>query len=375
MWDVAIVGAGPAGAAAALAVKAARPDASVLLLDRSDFPRDKACGDGIAPHVLDVLAGVGVTGLLGDLVPVRRLRLEHERTAVDRPMARPAYVVPRTVFDSRLVHAAVAAGVDLRRHRVRTVRSAGGGVVVDDDIDAQVVIGCDGASSVVRTALGLTAGPQALAIRGYAPTPPSRRGQQVIVFGRGRQPSYGWSFDRGDGWANVGYGELLTSRRLTPTRHHLLAELARLLPGSTEGGGDWLGHHLPLSSWRWRHPAGRVLLAGDAAGLINPMTGEGIYYAVATGVLAGRAAVEAIRAGEPAGAGATYRRAVRSLLGRHHRHTAAASRLVSVPALATAAVRAAARDQQVFDELVEVGLGQGLVTGHVVRGTVAGWRG
>jgi len=372
VWDVAIVGAGPAGATAALAVKAADPGVSVLLLDRSDFPRDKACGDGVAPHVLDVLAEVGVTGLLDDRVPIPRLRLQRgDRTAI-RSMGRPAYVVPRTVFDSRLVAAAGAAGAVMRRHRVRSMRSGSGCTVIDDEIEAKVVIGCDGAQSAVRTALGLAPGPRALAIRGYAPTPRSRQGQQVIVFGRGRQPSYGWSFDRGDGLANVGYGELLTARRPAPTRSHLLAELERLLPGATADSDDWLGHHLPLSSWRWRHPAGRVLLAGDAAGLVNPMTGEGIYYAVATGVLAGRAAVGAAAAGDPAGAGAAYRAAVRALLRRHHRHTAAAARLVTLPAVASAAVRAAALDQRVFDDLVEVGLGQGLVTRRVMHAAAAG---
>ncbi len=372
MWDVAIVGAGPAGTAAALAVKAADPHVSVLLLDRSSFPRDKACGDGVAPHVLDALAEVGVSGLLDDRVPISRLRLQSGRQVASRSMARPAYVVPRTVLDSRLVDAAAATGVALRRHRVRSVRSGGGRVVIDDEIEAKVVIGCDGAQSAVRAALGLAPGPRALAIRGYAPTPPSRRGQQVIVFGRGRQPSYAWSFDRGDGLANVGYGELLTGSRPAPTRRHLLGELERLLPGASADSGDWLGHHLPLSSWRWQHPDGRVLLAGDAAGLINPLTGEGIYYAVATGVLAGRAAVGAVAAGAPAGAGAAYRAAVRALLRRHHRHTAAAARLVILPVVASAAVRAAALDQRVFDDLVEVGLGQGLVTRRVMHAAAAG---
>ncbi|MDQ3663933.1 MAG: hypothetical protein M3353_04645, partial [Actinomycetota bacterium] len=86
----------------------------------------------------------------------------------------------------------------------------------------------------------------------------------------------------------------------------------------------------------------------------------------------GRAAVMAIGAGDPAAAGAAYREAVCALLGRHYRHTAATSRLVAVPAVAAAAVRAAARDQVVFDDLVEVGLGQGLVTRRIMRGTAAG---
>src|SRR4051794_39945298 len=98
-WDLVVVGAGPAGAAAALGALHAEPRARVLLLDRADFPRDKSCGDGIAPHVLDVLAGVGVTSLLDDWSPVRTLHIRHGPELVSRTMARPAWVVPRKVFD------------------------------------------------------------------------------------------------------------------------------------------------------------------------------------------------------------------------------------------------------------------------------------
>lgn len=368
IWDLVIVGGGPAGSAAALGALAARPGLRVLILDRAEFPRDKACGDGIAPHVLEVLTGVGVSGLLDDWVPVRRLRLRQGAREVARPMARPAYVVPRAVFDARLVAAATAAGAELIRHRVRGLSRDGGEVLLDDEIRARVVVGADGAHSVVRSLTGLAEPARsAFALRGYAPTPPGRAGHQVIVFGEARQPSYAWSFDRGDGLSNVGYGELLKRGRPTPTRQLLLERLAELLPGSTDDGSAWRGHHLPLSSSSFRQPNGPVLLAGDAAGLINPMTGEGIFYAVATGVLAGRTAARA-DPGATGAAGAAYRTAVRSLLGRHFKHTSVASRLISLPAVVAAGISAAERDKGVFDDLVEVGLGRGLVTARVVTG-------
>ena len=366
-WDLVIVGAGPAGSAAALGALTAQPRLRVLLLDRADFPRDKSCGDGIAPHVLDILAEVGVVDLLADRVPVDTLQLRRGRTAVMRRMARPAWVVPRTIFDERLVDAAVRAGAVLRRQRVRTVTVEPDRVVLDGTTTGRVVVGADGAHSLLRTVAGLPAAPRrALALRGYAPTPPDRAGRQVIAFGTGRSPSYAWSFDRGDGLSNVGYGELLRPHHGAPTRRELLARLGELLPGSTDGGTSWLGHHLPLSSWTCRQPDGRVLLAGDAASLVNPMTGEGIYYAVATGVLAGRAAVHALRSGDGRTAGAVHRAAVRTLLGRHLKHTSVVSRLVSVPGVVPAGVRAAAGDQQAFDDLVEIGLGRGQVTGRLV---------
>ncbi|MEV0286400.1 NAD(P)/FAD-dependent oxidoreductase [Kribbella sp. NPDC050820] len=369
MWDLVVVGAGPAGASAALGALAVDPGLSVLLLDRHEFPRDKACGDGIAPHVFDLLAEVGVTGIVDDWTPVRRFTLTRGPVGVDRDMARPNWVVPRTVFDQRLAEAAQAAGADLIRRRVRGIRVAKDFITVDGELEARFVVGADGAHSVVRRDLGVPPGPVALAIRGYAPTPPERAASQVIAYGPGRQPSYAWSFDRGDGWSNVGYGEQLTASRPRPTRADLLAHLEELLPGATDGGKSWWGHHLPLSSWFWRPQSGPVMLAGDAAGLINPMTGEGIYYAVATGLLAGRAVAEALH-DNSTDAGTSYRRQTRRLLAKHLRHTALTAQLTRSARVLDAGIRAAANDQAIFDDLVELGLADGLITGRLLRSLV-----
>jgi menaquinone-9 beta-reductase len=369
-WDLVVVGAGPAGASTAIGALTADPSLRVLLLDRADFPRDKPCGDGVAPHAVELLETFGVTGLVDDLRPVRRLRLSRDDLTVDRAMARPAWVVPRAVLDHRILEAAQRAGAHLARHRVRSVASTADDVRVDDRHETRVLVGADGAHSEVRRALRLRPAPRALAIRGYAPTPPGRAGAQVIAFGTSRQPSYAWSFDRGDGLSNVGYGELLTDARARPSKAELMEQLDRLLPQAGDGGTEWRGFPLPLSTARWRPGRGRVLLAGDAAGLVNPMTGEGIYYAVATGIAAGRAAAEAVRADGGASAGARYRRAVRPLLSRHLRHTAAAARLCLHGRVLDAGIRAAARDQRVFDDLVELGLARGRITPTMARGLV-----
>lgn len=369
-WDVVIVGAGPAGSAAALAALREEPELRVLLLDRSDFPRDKSCGDGIAPHVLDVLAEVGAGDLVDDWTPVHDLVLARGEARVAGRMRRPARVVPRHVLDARLVARAVDAGAVLRRHRARSLDVTGRGAVVSGELCGEVVVGADGAHSVVRAALdGTSTQRRAIAIRGYAPISPEVRGRQVIRFGEARQPSYAWAFDRGDGLANVGYGELLDESRgdhRPPTRRLLLEQLETLIPGAARTGTDWRGHHLPLSGRRWTHPDGRVLLVGDAAGLVNPMTGEGIYYAVATGVLAGRTAARSIARGQAPDAGAGYRREVRGLLAAHLRHTWLASRLATSPLVVDAGIRAAARDPGAFDTLVELGLGRGRIDAGLV---------
>jgi geranylgeranyl reductase family protein len=379
-YDLAIVGAGPAGASAALAALHADPALRVLLLDRSDFPRDKSCGDGIAPHCFEKLASIGVTGVEDGWTPLTELELARGEESVAGAMARPVYVIPRQVFDARLVERARASGAEFRREKIVSVetvshRTLSSGMVsyetiLNGTISAKTVVGADGAHSVVRSHLGLPHGRRALAIRGYAPTPPSRRGTQVIRYGDRRQPAYAWAFDRGDGLSNIGYGELIPTggEGDPPSRRLLLDQLELLLPGYD--GSQWKGHHLPLSGWRWDQPDGRLLLAGDAAGLINPMTGEGIYYAIATGIAAGRSAVRALRdGGDP---GALHRRAVRALLGRHLKHTWVASRLAEHPVIVDGGIRVARRDQRVFDELVELGLGDGRISGRLVRGLVAG---
>ncbi len=368
MWDLAIVGAGPAGSTAAMAALARHPDARVLMLDRAEIGRDKSCGDGIAPHAIDILSALGGPTTFAGHPEVCTLELANGDVGVVRQMIRPALVVPRATFDATLARAAINRGAQFRRCQVRDVEPQPGVVVLNESIEARVVIAADGAHSAVRRATGthqIASGKVAMALRGYAPTSSQRAGRQVIRFGQTRQPSYAWSFDRGDGWANIGYGEVLHAGRFREmlSKPMMIGQIEQMLPGSTRGGERWLGHHLPLSAPYFAHPGGPIMYAGDAASLINPLTGEGIYYAVATGAIAGACAMQPRAA---ATASVSYRRAVRRLLGSHLATTAGLSRAVAIPGLLDAGLRAASADAGAFDDLVEVGLGRGTMTARLL---------
>lgn len=367
--DLVVVGAGPAGAAAATAFLRRAPGAHVVLLDRAAFPRDKVCGDAIAAHAFEELARIGVHDAEGDAEPVWDLRLlAPDGSVVVGRCARPNRIIPREVFDARLVAAAVAAGADLVQHRVRQVAVDPWGVTVDDRWRAPVLVAADGASSVVRQRLGIP-GPsgrhRAVAVRAYATsghTGDDAAAQHIEFLAEG-WPAYAWSFPLGEGRANIGYG-LRTSALEGDGRAVLHGRLAAALPGAVVEQATLRVHPLPLSSGRPVPGCGRVLLAGDAAGLINPLTGEGIFYAIASGRLAAVAADWAGRTG--ALPGDRYTALLARRFGRHFATTSVLARLLDRRRLLPTAI-AAARDPAVFVDVAEIGLGEGTLTPRVVR--------
>ncbi len=377
-WDVIVVGGGPAGSAAAARVLIDNPGAEVLIVDRSEFPRDKPCGDGIAAQVFTALGEVGISSaeLTTGFPPRRRLRLRSPGgLTADREMRDEVFVIPRMTFDARLLEAARNKGAHFLRHTVRKVRREPGCVVIDERLRGRVVIGADGAESTVRRQIGAPGNPDghvAVAIRGYAPELPGQGGAQVITLSGQRWPAYAWSFPIGDGSANVGYGELISSsrRRSAPdsalTRDVLLSRMHSLLPGLAPVPEKLRAHRLPLSTYRPPVESGRVLLAGDARSLINPLSGEGIYYAVRSGLLAGQAAGSG-KGTSADGAGAGYRVLLRRSLGAHFRSTSLVATLMRWPGLIDAGVRAAAADQGAFDDLVDFALADGLLTSRLIR--------
>jgi len=320
--DVLVVGAGPAGSIAALVL--ARAGASVTLVDKARFPRDKACGDFVGPRGLQVLADLALAeppGLdVGDMVVVgptgRRVVLPCFDGSTYPGRAR---AVTRTVLDDALRSAALDAGAVPVEGRVdEPLPSADGpaGYRLDSgrQLRADFVIGADGATSHVARTAGLVDETRVLwgfAVRGYLDQAVELPAITLWEPAPWRAfPGYGWVFPGPDGRANVGIGiGTLADRRAG-------AEAVRVLPAYldhlvTMGLLDHrpptpvpgrLGGWLKMGMVGTVPAAGRVLLAGDAAGLVNPLQGEGIAQAMTSG----RAAAEAIL-GSPGGAATRYR--------------------------------------------------------------------
>jgi menaquinone-9 beta-reductase len=332
-----VAGSGPAGAVAALVLAGA--GARTLLVDPGRFPRDKACGDLVGPRGVRLLEelGVAVPGAepVGDVVVVgpsgRSLTLPWPAGA-EYPAR--AVAAPRERLDAALQDAAASAGAEVRIGRVAGV--IGGchtlrGVELTDGrrIRCGAVVGADGAMSRVAASAGLLRPTGALwgfALRCYVEAAVE---QPIIVFWEPSPgqaiPGYGWLFPGPGGSANVGLGVGLLGERSNADlvarqlpdfvaalrRDGRLAADAPLRPGTRRGG--WVRMGLTGAS----PAAGRVLLAGDAAGLVNPLQGEGISEAM----LSGHSAAHAILAGPEAAA-----RHRRTLAARHGRfHPAAAA--------------------------------------------------
>ena len=366
--DLIVVGAGPAGSAAAIRYLQLRPDAQVLILDKASFPRDKPCGDGLGPDAAGEMVTLGAAEVLRGRVPVTsvELRSPSGQRVVGTP-PRPGFVVPRLELDAGLVSIAQSLGAELLHQRVESIERSSDTVVVDGNYRAPTLVAADGANSRCRTLLGQERAPDhhaAFAVRGYALS-----GTQAleIRWERLLYPAYSWIFPVGDGRVNIGFGCLHSRLSGDRPKDQLWAALAQSVDLDAING-TLRAHRLPFTSAKLTRTVGQVLFVGDAAGMINPLSGEGIYYALATGRLAATAAAQhGDRAPE------VYEASVQRLFGAHFRSTALAHRLQRIPRNIDAAVAAADASWPVFEDLVDLALGHGKLTTTMTAGVARRW--
>jgi geranylgeranyl reductase family protein len=332
--DVIVVGAGPGGSAAAYHM--ARHGLRVLLLEKTEFPREKVCGDGLTPRAVRQLVRMGVdTSEKAGWLHNRGLRVigGGVRLELDWPdlASFPNYGLARTRldFDDLLAKRAVEAGALLRTSVNVT------GPVLDADgfavgvtakvgpgkepaeFRAPLVIAADGVSGKLPLAMGLTKRddrPLGVAVRRYYRSAARADDDYLESWLELRSakdpnrllPGYGWLWSVGDGRVNVGLGILNSSSAFGKTNYRsLLTDWLATTPADwgmrdeTNADGPILGAALPMGFNRVPHYTHGMMLVGDSGGMVNPMNGEGIAYAMESGELAAEVAVQALA--RPAG--------------------------------------------------------------------------
>jgi menaquinone-9 beta-reductase len=351
--DVIVVGAGPGGSSAAYHL--ARAGLDVLVLEKSTFPREKVCGDGLTPRAVKQLAGLGLPLKPEDgWFPNKGLRIigGGVRIELEWPelTSYPGYglVRSRLGLDETVARAAQRAGARLREGVNVT------GPVVDDsgrlagvtarrtgDADgsertyrARLVVAADGNSSRLSLAMGLRKRddrPMGVAIRTYYRSP--RHDDDYLETwldlwdGDALLPGYGWIFGVGDGTSNVGLGLLNTSSSFQQVDYRaMLRRWLANLPaewGYTEENRTTpiRGAALPMGFNRTPHYTRGLLLVGDAGGMVNPFNGEGIAYAMESGEIAARVIAKALARPSRAGADLvlqSYPRALKDAYGGYY---------------------------------------------------------
>jgi len=325
--DVIVVGAGPGGSATAHHL--ARAGHDVLLLEKTSFPREKVCGDGLTPRAVRSLVSMGIdTSEQAGWLHNKGLRIIGGGMRLEIPWPElasyPAYglVRPRSDFDDLLARQAVKSGAVLRENttvtgpvldragRITGVTTKGENGAVT--YSAPLVVAADGNSSRLSLAMGLEKRddrPMGVAVRTYYRSP--RHDDDWLeswleLWDRGDDgrerllPGYGWIFGVGDGTSNVGLGILNTSTAWGKVDYKDL--LKRWLDQTPEEWGfrdenrtqPVRGAALPMGFNRQPHYANGMLLVGDSGGMVNPFNGEGIAYAMESGEIAAQVISQAL---------------------------------------------------------------------------------
>lgn len=328
-WDVIVVGAGPAGSTTATYL--AQQGYDVLLVDRHQFPRDKACGDAVPAGAIEILVHLGMGDEIqaaverGEFYPLKSMLLvspkgyELEAQFHKGKEGGESYVAPRLYFDALIQKHAVKSGAEFFQAKVTgpllengrvvgvNAKANGGGAT---KLRAKVVIGADGVTSSITRALRSKSNQhvdkhRAVAIRAYIEDLEEFPHQVEFYLYNEVLPGYAWIFPTGPGQANIGLGMRLDQFRNKKKSLEEMMNTFLAMPNikkRLKRGGELRN----VSTWQLNFGSQKhlqyvydgAILVGDAAGFINPLTGGGIHNAILSAKLAARTVHEAMQRGD-----------------------------------------------------------------------------
>ena len=276
-FDVAIVGAGPAGSTAAY--RLATAGASVLLLDKATFPRDKPCGGGVTGRAARLLP-FSIEPVVEDVVDRLECGLRYRHRFTRRARAPLAYMTQRRRLDHFLLQQAAEAGAEVREGETADAR----------ELDARIVIGADGCNGSSAKQLGLADGiVHGVALEANYPHEARFAGAMVLEIAVIRG-GYGWIFPKGD-HVNVGVGG---NAEEGPRLRRELRRMCEAYGIDPDAGRETRGYRLPMRLPGTRLARGRTAVIGDAAGLVDPFSGDGMYEAFLSARLVAEAALDVL---------------------------------------------------------------------------------
>jgi len=305
MLDVAVVGCGPAGTSAAQMLS--RAGLETLVIDRAQFPRVKVCGEYLGAGAVAQLRQLGLDELMASSAPITGIHLSGNGVRAELRFSQPGRSVPRAVLDDALLKRAIKSGAAFLQAHVEDVRSDDGGGLLSlrtqegeaRAVRARYIVAADGAHSIVAKKMGLTVPSREIARFALGGHYVGFRGLEPFVemFVEGASYFAVNPFDA----ARANVMVIVRENELSARRNDVdafLRERAFALSGNSArfSGAHLEGKRLatgPLAHTTRDIRAGNILLAGDAAGFIDPFTGQGVYLALRAGTAAARAIVEA----------------------------------------------------------------------------------